>query len=440
MKCVVLLLDGLGDRSHPVLKNRTPLEAAKTPALDSIAVKSACGLYHTTFFGEPMPSEIAHLIMFGYDRDDYPGRGYLEALGSGIEFAENEIALLCHLWSVKEDDGILYLHQGRPEAENSECSELFEFMNSSCSRKGDLRIIQTAKQDGILVMKGSPSISDSDPIRAGRPLIEVKPLTSAPDSRRASASSEKLNQYIRRSYTELCSHKINIDRIRWGLAPLNCIVTQRAGAKRSIKSFHELNGMKGLVIASGRVYEGISRYTGMDFIKCKDTGNVEADYTERIRTAVKELKNYDFIHVHTKMPDEAAHKGDPLLKQKVIEQIDSAIKNAATPLLKDKGVILVVAADHSTASSGNLIHSGEPVPIMIHGSTVRVDKVKKFDEVSASSGSLGCIRGKEFLYTLLNAADRIRLPGFTDDPDIPLFWPGNYEPFCVRGKNDSERS
>ena len=33
-KCILILLDGLGDRSYPELDFKTPLQAAKTPVLD----------------------------------------------------------------------------------------------------------------------------------------------------------------------------------------------------------------------------------------------------------------------------------------------------------------------------------------------------------------------------------------------------------------------
>src|ERR1041384_6197450 len=40
---VVLLLDGLADRAHTVLKDRTANEAARTPNLDRLAAHGSCG-------------------------------------------------------------------------------------------------------------------------------------------------------------------------------------------------------------------------------------------------------------------------------------------------------------------------------------------------------------------------------------------------------------
>jgi len=42
-------------------------------------------------------------------------------------------------------------------------------------------------------------------------------------------------------------------------------------------------------------------------------------------------------------------------------------------------------------------HTGDPVPVLIHGPGVRVDEVERFDERSCARGGLGRIRGKDLL-------------------------------------------
>ncbi|MRR37801.1 phosphoglycerate mutase, partial [bacterium] len=81
MRCILLLLDGLGDRSHPVLHGKTPLQTAHTPNLDHIASIGMNGLFHAHLQGTALPSELAHFLMFGYRMEEFPGRGVVEALG-----------------------------------------------------------------------------------------------------------------------------------------------------------------------------------------------------------------------------------------------------------------------------------------------------------------------------------------------------------------------
>lgn len=79
-RCILVILDGLGDHGHAVFGGQTPLQAASTPNLDRLASLGMNGLYHSYLQGVAMPSEIAHFLMFGYDLTDFPGRGYLEAM------------------------------------------------------------------------------------------------------------------------------------------------------------------------------------------------------------------------------------------------------------------------------------------------------------------------------------------------------------------------
>ena len=115
-KCVLIILDGLGDRSYSDFNHQTPLQAAFTPALDRMAAAGANGLYHAARVGLALPSENAHFALFGYDQADFPGRGALEALGAGVHLSEKDVALLVHFSSVEINDGRLFLRRNTPPA------------------------------------------------------------------------------------------------------------------------------------------------------------------------------------------------------------------------------------------------------------------------------------------------------------------------------------
>ena len=68
MKILLVLLDGLGDRSYAELNDQTPLQAAAVPNLDRLAALGGNGMFHASFPGECLPSEMAHFLMFGYVR------------------------------------------------------------------------------------------------------------------------------------------------------------------------------------------------------------------------------------------------------------------------------------------------------------------------------------------------------------------------------------
>lgn len=93
--------------------------------------------------------------------------------------------------------------------------------------------------------------------------------------------------------------------------------------------------------------------------------------------------------------------------------------------LLNEETIVVVTADHSTPSSGPQVHSGEPVPITVVGPGIRQDLVQRFDEIHCGAGALGGVRGKDFMYMVLNWLDRAKLQGLMDGPHNRPYWPGD---------------
>ena len=123
-KCILILLDGLGDRAYAQLGDQTPLQAARTPCLDRLAAIGANGLYHAARQGEALPSENAHFAMFGYEPEFFPGRGPLEALGAGIDLAMEDVAVLAHFASFRSEAGTLVLHNDNLAVDKEEAAQL----------------------------------------------------------------------------------------------------------------------------------------------------------------------------------------------------------------------------------------------------------------------------------------------------------------------------
>jgi 2,3-bisphosphoglycerate-independent phosphoglycerate mutase len=92
-KILYIILDGLADSPIPLLGDKTPLEAALTPNLDRLAQRGTTGLVRTGPDGVGVQSDIAVIGLLGYDPQYcYTGRGPLEAVAAGMEFADGNIA------------------------------------------------------------------------------------------------------------------------------------------------------------------------------------------------------------------------------------------------------------------------------------------------------------------------------------------------------------
>ncbi len=143
-KCLLIILDGLGDRQYPELDGQTPLQAAYTPNLDCLASLGGNGLYHAGALGEPFPSEQAHFAIFGYPQVMFPGRGPLEALGAGLDLKNNEVVLLAHFVSASNRQGTLFVEQDQPqEVDSDQIQKLFDLVLNFEYQGVQIRLRQT---------------------------------------------------------------------------------------------------------------------------------------------------------------------------------------------------------------------------------------------------------------------------------------------------------
>jgi len=164
----------------------------------------------------------------------------------------------------------------------------------------------------------------------------------------------------------------------------------------------------------------------MENHRVAEKADPEKDLRHRLKLA-REATDFDFVHVHTKAPDEASHTKDPEHKKAVLEALDRALDYALDEIIVDEDLLLIVTSDHSTASTGAMIHSGETVPLTILGRYARRYDVCAVDVVSCAGGCLGLVRGKELMYLVLNFLDRGKLWGTMDSPVNQPFFPGKYK-------------
>lgn len=85
MKYIVVLGDGMADYPLAELQNRTPLQAAAIPVIDSLADRGIIGLVKTVPDDMAPGSDTANLSVLGYDPGQYySGRSSFEAAGMGV--------------------------------------------------------------------------------------------------------------------------------------------------------------------------------------------------------------------------------------------------------------------------------------------------------------------------------------------------------------------
>jgi 2,3-bisphosphoglycerate-independent phosphoglycerate mutase len=193
------------------------------------------------------------------------------------------------------------------------------------------------------------------------------------------------------------------------------------------------------MIASGGVNQGLAMELGFDFTRVQDSADPGKDLAERIRTAIDD-PDHDFIHVHTKVPDQVSHRQTPERKAEVISALDRGLAGLLNLLeSKEKDILAVVTADHSTPSCSELIHSGETVPLVMAGGAIRKDPVYRFDEIAAAAGSLGQLRGADLMHMILNSTDRAMLQGLCLGAHKRAYRSENYPAFTMKKQKGNKQ-
>lgn len=395
MKTITLLLDGAGDRTYEVLGHKTPLEYANTPNLDKLAQMSQCGLMTPLEHGASLGTDLAHFLLFGYTWEEYPNRSVIDAIGEKIDLTGNEL-ILRSSWADVTHDGEGYMLNSRfaKDLSNEEINDLIPSIN--CEIEGyTFECYHSYDSHGFIVVRPavpgnmiSADISDSDPFYAPQYVMKVEAFES--DELEAHDMADLINKFLIRTHEVLKSHKVNVVRGEKGLEVGNFVLTKWAGVYNPVEPFEVRTGMRGQLIGKSTLLQGISEYIAMDYVKYND-------FESAVDMALE--SEYDYVHLHTKDPDEASHKKDPLKKVEALEKIDKVIG----PLVEFEG-LLVVTADHSTPCAGKMIHSGETVPFMAKGEFVRRDRIKSFNEIDCANGSIS-LTGADFMKYIQNATD-----------------------------------
>jgi 2,3-bisphosphoglycerate-independent phosphoglycerate mutase len=376
---VLVLLDGLGDRAHDVLGGRTAGEAATTPNLDAFAARGSCGLLYAVGPGRAPSSEVAHWAMLGYRPDEFPGRAVFEALGRGQEVSDEHVFAYAALRPAeRREDGWWLTGRPDPERDAAEAAELVARCDGIEIDGLTFSLQEVWRGEAVLRIAGGADerVTDTDAFfRDRHPVLRPRPLV--PQANRTARACEEWSRDVMR---RLEGERFNVITLKW------------FGRPRHVPTFRERHGLSGSFAAESAFLRGLGRSVGLEPIEAKlDLGLVG----ERLEAG------NTFVYVHDKRVDEAGHTKDPREKQRAIETLDSQLSALPT----DRAIVCVTG-DHATPASPEVIHSGDPVPLLVAGPGVRADVVTSFGELDCSAGILGQLRGPDLMPVLLNAADR----------------------------------
>ncbi|PVY96013.1 phosphoglycerate mutase [Actinomycetospora cinnamomea] len=427
---VLVVLDGLGDRPVPELRGRTPAEAARTPVLDALATRGASGWHLPFGWGRAPSSELAHWAMFGYGDVPFPGRAVLEALGTGIDVPDGVGVTHAALRTSSVDAAGRVWITGRTAREDADdAASLLEALDDVTRAHGHRLVPLEGRGEAVLFLPacGSGAVTDSDPFFEDRhPWLAVLPLDEAPG---AAPTAEALTALLREARAVLLAHPVNARRCGRGLPALDVLTTKWSGARDAVPSFDAHVGVPGAAVTSTRLYRGLASLLGMRAVHLAPEADLGADLAARVAAAGGLVAGgAGFVHVHTKATDDAGHTKAPRAKLEILEAADPGLSGL---LDLARVAIVAVTGDHATPSTGGVLHTGDPTPLVVAGPTVRADAVTTFGEAPAQPGWYGPVSARDLLPLLLGHANRASFLGHRPTPRRTAALPDAPEPMIV---------
>lgn len=397
MKYAVILGDGMADEPLRELDGKTPLEYAKTPAMDALAAVGRIGMVRTIPEGMSPGSDTANLSVLGYDpKQYYTGRSPLEALSIGVPMEETDIAFRCNLVTLSQEgdyaDKVILDHSSG-EISTEEAAVLLKAVADVLQNETYQFYTGTSYRHCL--------------IRKGGSAAELTPPHDILDQRIGAylPEDEELRDMMERSWEILSNHPLNAKRMKEGKNPANSIWFWGAGTKPVLSSFEEKFGKKGAMVSAVDLLKGIAVGASMTNITVEGAnGGLNTNYEGKAQAAADALlkDGFDFVYVHLEAPDEMGHQGSYERKIQAIEYLDGRI---LAPLVKSldasgEDYRIAVLPDHPTPVRLRT-HTADAVPYLIFDSRKKRQGGQIYCERTAAASGEKIERGCELMKVLL---------------------------------------
>ena len=365
MKYLILVGDGMGDLPVAELNNRTPLEAANTPFLDTLCRRGELFLTQTIPEGYPPGSDVANLSLLGYKPEEYyTGRAPLEAAAMGIRLNPEQTAFRCNLVTLAHEPGnqIRMIDYSAGHISSEESHELIAALEKGCATD-TFHFHPGVSYRHILLVQGDYPQMDTVP-----PHDFTGKVVTVPWARYR--TNPQWTSLLDKAQSILADHPINAERTAAGKNPANGIWLWGEGKLPTMPTLADRFGISGSLISAVDLLKGLGVNAGLSIINVPGTtGYLDTNYAGKAQAALDCLHSQDFVFVHVEAPDETGHQG---LLQEKIQAIEDFDQKIVGPILQGlqaggKDFRLIATMDHHTPLCLRT-HTAGPVPTILYDS------------------------------------------------------------------------
>ena len=387
MKYAIIIPDGCADEPQPALQGKTPLEAARLPAMDAVVKAGLIAQANHTPAALAAGSDTANLSLLGYDPvSHYTGRASLEAAAQGITLGSGDWAVRCNMVTIK-DQVMRDFTAGHVSTADAAAllATLQEQAGHHVPMVGDtLRFSPGVSYRNLLVVNAAPFTTDTRTV-APHDLTDQSVLDAYPRGPGSSLLAELMSV----SEEVFAEHPVNQARRKAGEPPVTNVWLWGQGSAPHLEPFERLYGVRGAMITAVDLLRGLAKLIGWKRIDVPGaTGYLDTDYAAKGRYAVEALKEHDLVCVHVEAPDEASHEGRADAKIESLEQIDRHIVAPVFAALQGYPEWrILVSPDHPTPIRTKT-HSHGDVPMAMAGSGIEPDGFDRYDDPTAARSAL----------------------------------------------------
>ena len=360
MKYIILQGDGMADYPLTELGGKTPLEAARTPHMDWLAVHGVFGIAHVIPEGFPPGSDVGNMSIMGYDPAIYhTGRSPLEAASMGVALAPNDIAFRCNLVTLGgAGNDTLMADFTSGHITTAEAAEVIRDLQGALGGAG-IEFFPGVSYRHLMVW------------REGKEKMETVPPHDITDQKIAGYmpkgdGAERLLRLMAASQPILAAHPVNQKRQAAGQRQATSIWLWGQGRAPQLPPLTQRFGIKGGVISAVDIIHGLGVYAGLERIDVPGiTGFLDTNYIGKGEYGVRSLEKNDLVFIHVEAPDEAGHMGDVEKKIQALEDFDEKVVGTVLKgMAQRKDYRILLMPDHPTAIALKT-HVAEPVPFVL---------------------------------------------------------------------------
>lgn len=270
------------------------------------------------------------------------GRGFVEAMGAGIQVDPGHILFRCNIIST-DHRGII--RSSCPASLNETALiALAQRINQEAFDLG-MQLLHTEGYKLLLVCKG---LDPGQYIPTQPPHQHIGQGFIAPNHPKLRRFLELATPILR----ELSSHELRYQAALWDFS-----------AYSPLPSFYALWGARGAMVCGTAIAAGIGRGLGMEVsVPEQATGDIDTNLRAKLTECLDLMRQFPFVFCHINGTDEASHRRDPLQKAAFLSKIDQEL---LAPLLQSSpsGTVIRICSDHGCSSTTGR-HLRVPIPLI----------------------------------------------------------------------------